>query len=621
MSTPKTPNINLNLPVPGPTGTPDPAWAEQLNENFEIIDEAINALGTSTSRASTFDVDADINMDGRKLTALMGMVLQSLTSALANPASIYVKNGELYYKDASNNEIRMTNAGQLDAKGIFGQYQSSDAYANYVAADGTYEFWDNALKTSASSIRAGDIILAKKGSNGAVAVRLRMNGGTAVGFTLTLPAALPGVNSVVSVDNNGNMTFSNSLSGLTISGSEFISGVIRGNTTIGANAGDTITIGSLLGVVNMVNATIQDSFLGQSDIHEAEISNSKLKGTSTVGVNTGDNITIGRTDGGSTVLLRKVLISGPSISGGFSFQLNIDESVITKADISNSDISDSEIDDVEITNSLIQSTEMNNSTIEGVPTADIAALVVGGDSTPNIQDNKSFSFDEMDRLSPTQSTDSSGNIQRTFWNGLSYQLTNTALNNYPGRFSSSLGGGGYGKAGLYSNAPLQWADKGLNISQTFEINMSAILIGANYSILNIGFFDGQALAGQAIPSGTKIPLVRIRGSSVPGYNGYIQVWNPSTSAWTTTSIADNIAFNKNLIIKIETKTDNTIKYTFIYDGITTTYGAWAFDGSSGKQYAGSGYMEIDAHPGKSVGACDVILSYMYQRITNLVNGR
>lgn len=612
MSTPKTPNINLNLPVPGPTGTPSPTWAEELNENFEIIDEAINALGVATSRASTFDVDADIDMDNHKLTALMGMVLQSLTDALANPTSIYVKNGDLYYRDASLNEIRLTASGQIDAKGIFGQYQSSDAFANYVAADGTYEFWDNAIKTSASSIRAGDIILAKKGSNGAIAVRLRMNNGTAAGFTLTLPAALPGVNSVVFVDQTGAMSFSNTLTGVTITASEIISSAIKGTVNIGGNSGDVITIGGALGSVD-IKAYIHDSYIGNSTIGSSELSNTKLDGITNLGTDTGDSTYIGKADGTAGLVIYRPQVEVATITGS-----NVSTSTVEDSTVKDSVVEDSTINTSDITTSEITASEMNNSTIEGVPTADIAALV-GSGSNPNTQIYNVYNFDQMDRIAPTQATDNSGNVQRTFWNGLSYQLPKTAYYNFPGRLSTVMEAGStFGKMGLYSNVPLTWINAGVDMIQTLTTKFRGILLSATGQ-MTLGFFAGQGLGDTAGASGIQIPLVRLLGNFVSGSPGpqQIQVWNPQAGVWVNAGLWGSGVVTT---IKILIKNGNALGYSITLDGVETTYGDYSFDGSNGRQYAGSAYLEIDTGTGAPVGQSNAVISYMEHKTTN-TNGR
>lgn len=109
---PTTPNLGLDLPVPGVTAGPE--WAEKVVDAFEDVDGHNHAPGSGARVPSAgININAPLEFNGQKATEVAGIVFQQI--AVADNGAVYVDpNGDLYFRDAAGNLIRLTISGGLN---------------------------------------------------------------------------------------------------------------------------------------------------------------------------------------------------------------------------------------------------------------------------------------------------------------------------------------------------------------------------------------------------------------------------------------------------------------------------------------------------------------------------
>lgn len=198
-----TPNMNLILPVPGEGGTPGPTWAEELNENLETIDEHDHAGSGVAIPSAGLGIDADLTFNEFDATDLRAVRFESQASNPAQNALIFVKNGELTYKDSSGNVVPLTAGGSV--AGATGSITGLVAPASAVFSGVTNSFtW---LYDSAKTARmaSADLILYPYDGSTAFAHSITVKVPTAIAaaYSITLPTAVPSQAGILAMSTGG----------------------------------------------------------------------------------------------------------------------------------------------------------------------------------------------------------------------------------------------------------------------------------------------------------------------------------------------------------------------------------------------------------------------------------
>ncbi len=115
--------MNLVLPTPGERL--GPTWASDLNTALSKIDEHDHsAIGRSLGvSALTIDGDLDFSPGTTDYATLNKKYsgFSNLTSVLAAasfPSVVFTKGGDLYYNNASGNQVQLTSGSTLNASGV-----------------------------------------------------------------------------------------------------------------------------------------------------------------------------------------------------------------------------------------------------------------------------------------------------------------------------------------------------------------------------------------------------------------------------------------------------------------------------------------------------------------------
>jgi hypothetical protein len=192
---------NMNLVVPDVGAEIGPLWAQDINASFAIIDQHTHASGSGLQiNPAGLNINSDLPFGSNNATLLRSVRFSPQPSPLGLPADIgclYETGGNLYFNDASGNQIQITKAGSVFASssGI----SSGTATASFVS--GTLVV--NAASLTPANIQGASLLL---GNNIASSNYLTLQPPSAMAssFTLTLPN-IPSVLSSMTIDSSGNM--------------------------------------------------------------------------------------------------------------------------------------------------------------------------------------------------------------------------------------------------------------------------------------------------------------------------------------------------------------------------------------------------------------------------------
>lgn len=197
----------MNLPIPVVGVDPGPDWANNVNACLTDIDAHDHTPGFGVAiTPQGLNINSDLTMNTNNLIDIRASRYTSQGTIPSDPSDlneVYVLNGDLYFIDASGNNVRLTQGGSpAGGAGSITGLPSGTAGVNF--AGSTYTF-ESATNTPAT-INVGSVGIAQTVLNGK-RVTISANGAQAANYNLTLPAALPATASSVVVDPSGNLAF------------------------------------------------------------------------------------------------------------------------------------------------------------------------------------------------------------------------------------------------------------------------------------------------------------------------------------------------------------------------------------------------------------------------------
>lgn len=228
---PTTPYMSLMLPTV--SVTLGPQYATDNNTAFGVIDSHNHTSGQGVQIPSAgININSDLDCNGFNFTELRSTRYDPQGSPIGDVTDLgclYVAGVDLYFNDVSGNQIQLTAGGALNAAsigGIGGDYTTSNASVFYTSATQTFSFWQDTNQRAKMDV--GPILLRKTTASSA-AITLEPDAALASGYTITLPAALPGSTTFLGISNTGAISFGNS----------FVSLVLSGALSIGTTLGVT----------------------------------------------------------------------------------------------------------------------------------------------------------------------------------------------------------------------------------------------------------------------------------------------------------------------------------------------------------------------------------------------
>ena len=111
----------MNLTLPDVSVTLGPAWATELNAALTSVDSHDHTSGNGNRITQAgINITDSFEMNANALTETGRVAYSNLTALLTEANSTYVKDGDLFYNDASSNQIRITSGGALDVSSASG---------------------------------------------------------------------------------------------------------------------------------------------------------------------------------------------------------------------------------------------------------------------------------------------------------------------------------------------------------------------------------------------------------------------------------------------------------------------------------------------------------------------
>lgn len=189
----ETTTTNMNLIVPGVGVTSGPQYASDLNDSLNIIDQHDHTPGSGVLITPLgLNISSDLTFLSNNATALRStrFIAQSSPLSLSSDLGcVYVAGVDLYYNDATGNQVRITqNGGVAGAVGSISNL-TSPASALYVSGNSTFVWQSNT--SIAANLDAGALIMRNLTPNSTYSLTLTPPAALSTDYTLTLPN-LPG---------------------------------------------------------------------------------------------------------------------------------------------------------------------------------------------------------------------------------------------------------------------------------------------------------------------------------------------------------------------------------------------------------------------------------------------
>lgn len=302
------PTTNMSLTLPVVSQTPGPEWASTINSDLSLIDahDHTSAKGARIPSAA-LNINDNINFNSYSPYQVGYIGFNSQSGTLASNRQLYVNGGDLYYNNGSSTPVQITiGASVAGAAGTITGLPSGTASASFIAGTSTFSF-ASATNTQAY-MDVGPIVLRKNAANSA-AITIQPSGSIASNWTLTLPAAPPVSQSLLTIASSGTVSNATPNSTLTITSSQIR--VATNGITTNELAGNSVTTAVI------ANAAVTKSKLSAANISASSaISSETTTSTSPVGIGAlyCDLTTIGR-----PIVIQAV---STGASGGSSFRLS-----------------------------------------------------------------------------------------------------------------------------------------------------------------------------------------------------------------------------------------------------------------------------------------------------------
>ena len=233
-----SPNMSLILPTVGQE--PGPNWALDLNSSLSLVDQHNHTSGSGVQiTPAGMNINVDLPFSGNNATGLRSTRFDVQVSPLSGGLDIgciYVSGQDLYYNDTLGNQVQLTASGAVNGTpGSIGNL-IAPAAVTYVPANQTFVFQSNQTNTTPAALDGGPVLI-RNITAASNYIRLQANPVLPGNYSITLPSVLPASNSVLLLDNLGNVSTSlaltiNSLSSTSISSTSASTSTLSASSSI-----------------------------------------------------------------------------------------------------------------------------------------------------------------------------------------------------------------------------------------------------------------------------------------------------------------------------------------------------------------------------------------------------
>lgn len=240
-----------DVDIPVASTTPGPDYAEQVSATLQVLYDVLNVAVTPAGMSIDDDLDMKVAAVYSALLNAERVTLENKSSALnasTFPISLYMVDGELYFNDNAGNQVQITDGGAVNASALAGitgsGYGSSGVEVNWDSANSVYRLRDGTGTNDFADVAVDDVLL-NDGSGNTVTV-----GAPSISsdYTLTLPTAVPGSTSLVTMSSGGALATSRdpSVDTVTTTGNIVVGDDLTVTNDLVVSNGDvTLTSGNL----------------------------------------------------------------------------------------------------------------------------------------------------------------------------------------------------------------------------------------------------------------------------------------------------------------------------------------------------------------------------------------
>lgn len=276
MPLPPSTYMGLTLPTPG---SDSGVWDDYLNTALGGVVDGHRHIPGEGRQVPTdgINIDDDLPFNGYRATGVDGVQLTDLGAVLTTGATeLFANSGDLWYRNDLGQNVRVTLGSTINFTGfggIGGDYSLVGALLAYSDSGDRYTFQQEEVTgvRHFAKNESADLILhpfhaAGTGGDVVPTTTIKANASLASSYALTLPTALPGSNDLlVQVTSLGQVSFSNTVSDLTVSTDLTVSGsivasndsVFEQDLTVEGNlwhSDQTLVLGPTAGAVDSVAA-------------------------------------------------------------------------------------------------------------------------------------------------------------------------------------------------------------------------------------------------------------------------------------------------------------------------------------------------------------------------------
>jgi hypothetical protein len=232
--------------------TPAPDWGTNLNSSLDAIDAHDHTSNKGVRiTPSAMNINATLEYNDNALTEVKQTAFENQGSQPTDLLrALYAYGGELYYRDASGNQVQLTTGGAVNAGGSIDNL-SSPAKANYVSASDMFTWQHNSTyseyaKMSFSSYRLYNYRTDDSGSGVNYYVTVQYTG-TGSSGTLTMPNETGTVLSTATSYGGGNLSITASSGQIDLSASstlDLATSAANSNITLSPHGTGEVVVGN-----------------------------------------------------------------------------------------------------------------------------------------------------------------------------------------------------------------------------------------------------------------------------------------------------------------------------------------------------------------------------------------
>jgi hypothetical protein len=200
-----TPYMGFTLPVVGVNGTLGPTWATYINQALEIIDSHDHTTNNGIKITPlAININANFSLNSYALTTVNYAKFVNQTGAVSDYTTVYAKNGDLFWKNASGQEVQITSGINVNvaAGGNITGLGGTTGALTYSTATTPPSFLFTSNAGITANVAHGAVFIYDPVTNGKYA-KLAVPSGLSANYNLTLPSALPASKKIVTMSLSG----------------------------------------------------------------------------------------------------------------------------------------------------------------------------------------------------------------------------------------------------------------------------------------------------------------------------------------------------------------------------------------------------------------------------------